>query len=67
MLSERLRTDKHRQIEQLSGLTEARVRSVSEDADGRTRPFPLQVDGDYIGDETRAELSLEPGALTIVA
>jgi diacylglycerol kinase family enzyme len=67
LLNERLRTDKHRQIEQLSGLTEAKVRSISEDADGKTRPFPLQVDGDYIGDETRAELRLEPGALTIVA
>jgi diacylglycerol kinase family enzyme len=67
LLNERLRTDKHRQIEQISGLTEARVRSISESADGKTRPFPLQVDGDYLGDETRVELRLEPGALTIVA
>ncbi len=67
LLNERLRTDRHRQIEQLSGLTEARVRSVSEDRDGKTRPFPVQVDGDYIGEETRVALRLEPGALTIVA
>ena len=34
---------------------------------GAPRPFPLQVDGDYIGDRTSVELSAAPGALTIVA
>jgi diacylglycerol kinase family enzyme len=67
LLSERLSTAKHRQIEHLDDLREARVRSVSLDSQRQTRPFPLQVDGDYIGDETRAELRVEPGALTVVA
>jgi len=29
--------------------------------------FPVQVDGDYIGDHTALELSVDPGALTVVA
>ena len=44
-----------------------RSTSISEDKDGALRPFPLQVDGDYIGDRTRVELRADPGALTIVA
>jgi diacylglycerol kinase family enzyme len=67
LLSERLRTVKHRQIEHFDDLRQARVSSVSVDAEGRTRTFPLQVDGDYIGEETVAELRVEPGALTVVA
>ncbi len=46
---------------------EATVASVSETKDGIARPFPIQVDGDYIGERTRIELSVDPGALTIVA
>jgi diacylglycerol kinase family enzyme len=57
----------HRQVEQFNEVTAATVSSVSEDKDGAPRPFPLQVDGDYIGDYTRVELSVDPGALTIVA
>ena len=30
-------------------------------------PFPVQVDGDYIGDHTSLELGVDPGALTVVA
>jgi diacylglycerol kinase family enzyme len=67
LLSQSLSTASHRQIEQLDNLTEIGVRSLSTDADGRTRPFPLQVDGDYIGEVTQAELRVEPGALTVVA
>ena len=40
--------------------TELVVRS----ADGR--PVPLQVDGDYIGEEAEARFVVEPGALRIV-
>jgi diacylglycerol kinase family enzyme len=32
-----------------------------------TRPFPVQVDGDYIGERTELGLRIEPGALTVVA
>ena len=31
-----------------------RVASISEDEDGAPRPFPVQVDGDYIGEHTEA-------------
>ena len=45
----------------------ATVTSISETKDGVTRPFPVQVDGDYIGERTELKLRAEPGALTIVA
>jgi diacylglycerol kinase family enzyme len=57
----------HRQVEHFDDVTAATVSSISEDKDGNPRPFPLQVDGDYIGDRTRIELRADPGALTIVA
>jgi diacylglycerol kinase family enzyme len=68
VLAERWATSAHRQIDHFGGITEARVESISRDtADDRQRPFPVQVDGDYIGDHTELELEVEPGALTIVA
>ena len=41
--------------------------STSSAVDGALRPFPIQLDGDYIGEATRLELRVEPGALTVVA
>jgi diacylglycerol kinase family enzyme len=67
LLSGGLRTADHRQIEHLSGLREASVRSLSLDSTGAPRPFPVQVDGDYIGQETRIELAVEEDALSLVA
>ncbi len=67
LLNERLSTTSHRQIEHFDDLTEISVRSISADSEGRPRAFPLQVDGDYLGDVTQAELRVEPGALTVVA
>jgi diacylglycerol kinase family enzyme len=67
VLTERLKASKHRQIEPFEGVTSARLESTSVDEAGRTRPFPLQVDGDYIGDYTNLELEIEPAALTVVA
>jgi diacylglycerol kinase family enzyme len=58
---------RHRQVEHFDHVTAATVSSISEDKNGGPRPFPLQVDGDYIGDRTRIELRADPGALTIVA
>jgi diacylglycerol kinase family enzyme len=52
---------RHRQVTSLPGVAAARV----ETADGR--PFPLQVDGDYIGDVERVEYRAVPGALMAVA
>jgi diacylglycerol kinase family enzyme len=57
----------HRQVVHFDDVTAATVESVSTEADGSPRAFPLQVDGDYIGKHTRVELRAEPGALTIVA
>jgi diacylglycerol kinase family enzyme len=58
---------RHRQVVHFDDVTSATVSSVTETPDGGLRPFPLQVDGDYIGDRTRIELGVDPGALTIVA
>jgi diacylglycerol kinase family enzyme len=58
---------RHRQIEHFDDVTRATLTSISETDDGIARPFPVQVDGDYIGESTRLELAAEPGALTIVA
>ena len=52
---------KHRQIAPFPGVQEALVES----ADGR--PLPVQVDGDYIGDEESVRFSAAPGALTVVS
>jgi diacylglycerol kinase family enzyme len=67
VLSEGLRISRSRQIDHFSGLTEAQIDSISPDAEGVLRRFPVQVDGDYIGDHTELELKVDPGALTIVA
>ena len=57
----------HKQVLHFDNVTAATVSSASEDKQGAPRPFPVQVDGDYIGDRTRVELGIEPGGLTIVA
>jgi diacylglycerol kinase family enzyme len=57
----------HRQVQHFDDVTAASVTSISEQRDGSPKPFPVQVDGDYIGDRTRVELRAVPGALTIVA
>jgi diacylglycerol kinase family enzyme len=67
LFSETKPAARHRQVEHFDDVVAASVSSISEDKDGNPRPFPLQVDGDYIGDRTSVELSAAPGALTIVA
>jgi diacylglycerol kinase family enzyme len=67
VLSERLHASRNRQIDEFDDVTRASVRSTSVDGDGVVRPFPVQVDGDYIGEHTELEFSVDPGALTIVA
>jgi hypothetical protein len=59
----------HRQIDHYAGLTEARIESrsaIGEDPTD-TRPFPVQVDGDFIGEHRELDLRLDPAALTILA
>jgi diacylglycerol kinase family enzyme len=67
VLARGLRTPGHSQIDHYDGVTECRLESLSNDAGGRVRRFPVQVDGDYIGDHGELELGIRPGALTIVA
>jgi diacylglycerol kinase family enzyme len=67
LFSEDRPAGRHRRIEQFDDVEEASVASISTGADGALRPFPIQVDGDYIGEKTHIELRSEPGALTIVA
>jgi diacylglycerol kinase family enzyme len=52
---------RHRQIESLGPMASARV----ETADGR--PFPLQVDGDYVGEFEAVEYSVLPLGLAAVS
>jgi diacylglycerol kinase family enzyme len=62
-----MHTPRHRQIQHFDGVVECRVESVSRDRRGSIRPFPVQVDGDYIGDHGELDVSIEPAALAIVA
>jgi len=67
LLSRRRTAAGHRRVAHFDDVTTATITSLSEDRDGSPRPFPVQVDGDYIGERTRVELGVDPGALTIVA
>ena len=67
VLTTGLRMPRHRQIDHYAGVTEGRIESVSRDAQARIREFPVQVDGDYIGDHPGLEVGIEPGALNLVA
>jgi diacylglycerol kinase family enzyme len=66
-LSGSLRISQHRQVDHFEGLTEARLLATAIDEAGHLRAFPVEVDGDYIGDHTEVEIGIEPGALTVVA
>ncbi len=57
----------HKRVAHFDDVTAATVTAISEDKQGTPRPFPVQVDGDYIGDHTRVTLGVSPAALTIVA
>ena len=60
-LSGAARIAKHRGVSAFAGARHVTVRSI----DGR--PVPVQVDGDHIGDETVAEISVTAGALRVVS
>jgi diacylglycerol kinase family enzyme len=51
----------HRQVESLSGLDRFVVES---EGDAR---FPLEVDGDYVGEMARAEFEIAPRSLSVVS
>jgi len=59
--SPRARIPRHRRVEAFAGVSEVVVRSVDD------RPVPLQVDGDYVGEETEARFTIRPAALRVVS
>jgi diacylglycerol kinase family enzyme len=62
LLSSRARSVmRHRQVEPLLELQRARVEAIDD------RPFPVQVDGDYIGEFSEVEFGVKPGGLLAVA
>jgi len=52
---------RHRQVEGLGALSRLRVEAIDD------RPFPVQVDGDYIGEYADIEFGVAPGELLTVA
>jgi diacylglycerol kinase family enzyme len=67
LFSESKPASRHRQVTHFDDVLSATIETVSKEKDGSPRPFPLQVDGDYIGERERVELRVDPSALTIVA
>jgi diacylglycerol kinase family enzyme len=67
LFSEQRPAARHRQVEHFAGVTVAEINSISETRDGIRRPFPVQVDGDYIGEKKDLKLGIDPEALTVVA
>jgi diacylglycerol kinase family enzyme len=62
LLSGRAKTVlRHRQVESLGEFASLRVEAIDE------HPFPVQVDGDYIGEFDEIEFSAVPGALLAVS
>jgi diacylglycerol kinase family enzyme len=62
LLSGRAKTVlRHRQVEGLGELDSLRVEAIDD------KPFPVQVDGDYIGEFVEIEFSAVPGALLAVS
>jgi diacylglycerol kinase family enzyme len=52
---------RHRQVEGFAGVREARVSSLTGE------PFPLEVDGDHIGDVDEVSFGVAPRALSVLA
>jgi diacylglycerol kinase family enzyme len=52
--------DGHRAVDPVPRLTEAVLRTADD------RPLPFQVDGDYVGGITRAEVGVRPGGLQVL-
>jgi diacylglycerol kinase family enzyme len=67
LFSEKRPAARHRRIEHFTDVATATVESISETKDGILRPFPIQVDGDYIGDADEAVFGIMPGGLTVVS
>ncbi len=60
-LSPRARILRHRRVEGFSGAHAVTIRSLDD------RPLPLQVDGDYLGEQSEIVARVDPGALRVVS
>lgn len=67
ILTKRSSAGDHSQIDHFGGLSAATITSSSRDAAGEIRPFPVEVDGDYIGEHAELRIELDPGALRVIA
>jgi diacylglycerol kinase family enzyme len=61
LLNQRAKVVDHKHVTGFSHVDKVRARSI----DGR--PIALQCDGDWVGDVTEVEFSIEPAALTVIA
>lgn len=67
LFSETKPAARHKQVAHFDDVTHAVVETISQTKDGTMRPFPLQVDGDYIGERDQIELRVAPGAMSVIA
>jgi diacylglycerol kinase family enzyme len=67
LLSSRLSTDRHSQARLFQEVGEARVRSLPRDGETEAPTFPVQVDGDFIGERREVTFRAAPAALSIIA
>jgi diacylglycerol kinase family enzyme len=67
LLSSRLPTEKHSRARLFEKVMEARVHSLPREGEAEAATFPVQVDGDFIGDFTEVTLKAAPAALSIIA
>lgn len=57
---------RHPHVDELREITTARITEVSLDCKP-PQAFPVQVDGDYIGDFTQLDIAVQPEALTVLS
>ena len=60
-LSQRLKIERHRQVDSFQHVDGLRVVSLDE------RSIPVQVDGDYVGEYPEVTFAVHPGALSVVS
>lgn len=58
---------RHRQVTESNKVTGAMIASLSTDSQGLPHPFPVQVDGEYIGKRHSLNIRVEPNDLTVIS
>jgi diacylglycerol kinase family enzyme len=67
LLSSRLPTEKHGQARLFEKMSEAKVSSLPREGEAEAETFPVQVDGDFIGDHREITIRSAPKSLSIIA